>query len=72
MRQKWEGKRCMEKQQKQRENNATWHASMQSNSDARGKPMEDVHMHKHEGASGLIRISQCLRTGERNSRKEVR
>lgn len=35
-------------------------------------PMEDVHMHKHEGASGLIRISQRLRTGERSNRKEVR
>lgn len=34
--------------------------------------MEDVHMHKHEGASGLIRISERLRTGERSNRKEVR
>ncbi len=32
-----------EKGQKQRDSNATWHANMQFSSDARGKPMEDVH-----------------------------
>ncbi len=60
------------KGQKQRYSNATWHANMQFSSDARGKPMKDVHMHKHEGVSGLIRISQCLRTEERSSGKKVK